>query len=122
MIAIVTYGFLKLSVLLLFRRIFIGKIFNIVSIVAMVIVSAWMVSFFFATVFQCGIKPSWLWTSPKAVAMYCADYKFIQLGHATSDMVTDLLVLFIPVPIIWKLQMTASQKLSLIFVFMLGYV
>ncbi|ESZ99047.1 hypothetical protein SBOR_0581 [Sclerotinia borealis F-4128] len=121
-ISIVTYGLLKLSVLILFRRIFIGKIFNIVSIIAMTIVVGWSVSFFFATIFQCGTKPSWLWSSPKAVATYCADYKYIQLGHATSDVATDLLVLFIPLPIIWKLQMTMSQKLSLMCVFVLGYI
>lgn len=121
MVAIATYGCLKLSVLFLFRRIFLGKTFSITSIIVTVIVSLWAVSFFFATLFQCGKRPSYLWESPKALAQHCGDYKYIQLGHATSDVATDLLVLGIPIPIIWKLHMSAQQRIGLLFVFLLGY-
>lgn len=121
MISIVTYGALKLSVLFLFRRIFIGPLFSKVSLLALVIVSAWTVAFFFATLFQCGTIPSRLWSSPRDVATYCSSYKYIQLGHATSDVATDLVVLTIPMPIIWRLHMTRRQKLGLLIVFMLGY-
>jgi hypothetical protein len=121
MISIVTYGALKLSVLFLFRRIFIGALFSKVSLLALSIVLAWTVAFFFATLFQCGTIPSRLWTSPRDVATYCSAYKYIQLGHATSDVATDLVVLTIPMPIIWRLHMTTRQKLGLLIVFMLGY-
>ncbi|KAI9743050.1 MAG: hypothetical protein M1818_003345 [Claussenomyces sp. TS43310] len=122
MISIVAYGSLKLSVLLLFRRIFVGKVFKTVSILATIVVVLWTVAFFFATLFQCGSRPSWLWQSPKAVATHCSDYKYIQLGHATSDVATDLVVLAIPIPIIWKLHMSPPQKLALLVVFLLGYI
>ncbi|OKL55997.1 hypothetical protein UA08_08795 [Talaromyces atroroseus] len=121
MISIVAYGALKLSVLFLFRRIFIGPLFSKVSLLALVIVSAWTVAFFFATLFQCGTIPSRLWSSPRDVATYCSSYKYIQLGHATSDVATDIVVLTIPMPIIWRLHMTTRQKLGLLIVFMLGY-
>ncbi|EED14508.1 conserved hypothetical protein [Talaromyces stipitatus ATCC 10500] len=121
MISIVAYGALKLSVLFLFRRIFIGPLFSKVSLLALAIVSAWTVAFFFATLFQCGTIPSRLWSSPRDVATYCSSYKYIQLGHATSDVATDLVVLTIPMPIIWRLHMTIRQKLGLLIVFMLGY-
>jgi hypothetical protein len=120
-VAIVTYGCLKLSVLFLFRRIFVGNVFNVTSIIATVIVSMWAVSFFFATMFQCGKQPSYIWASPQSVAEHCADYKYIQLGHASSDVATDLIVLAIPIPIIWKLHMSAAQRIALLFVFLLGY-
>jgi hypothetical protein len=121
MISIVTYGALKLSVLFLFRRIFVGPVFSKVSLLVLAIVSAWAVAFFFATLFQCGTVPSRLWSSPSDVATYCSSYKYIQLGHATSDVATDLVVLTIPMPIIWRLHMTRRQKLGLLVVFMLGY-
>ena len=121
MISIVTYGALKLSALLFFRRIFVGNLFNLVSIAATILVVGWAVAFFFATLFQCGRDPAWLWTSTKDVMVHCSDYKYIQLGYATSDVATDLVVLAIPLPIIWKLHMSVAQKLRLTFTFLLGY-
>ena len=87
----------------------------------MVIVATWMTAFFFAQVFQCGDNPTLFWTSSKVLAEYCGRYKEIQLGHAVSDVIVDLIILTIPIPIIWKLQMSLSQKSGLLVVSILGY-
>jgi hypothetical protein len=91
-------------VLFLFRRIFVGKIFNIVSIVSITVVAAWTLSFFFANTFECGVNPRFYWSTPKLLAAHCGQYKYIMLGHTVSDVITDLMVLAIPLPIIWKLD------------------
>ena len=119
--SIVAYGTIKLGVLLLFRRIFVGKIFRIVSISMLAFVSLWTITFFFANTFECGQRPAWLWGTPETLINHCSDYKNIMLAHAVSDMVIDLIVLTIPLPIIWKLHMSTADKVGLSFVFVLGY-
>lgn len=120
MFAIATYGTLKLSVLLLYRRIFISPVFRHVSLAMITLVAIWVVSFFFATLFQCGRNPEWFWQSSAAVKEHCGDYKYIQLGHASSDVATDLMVLATPLPMIWRLHMSTIHKISLTFIFLLG--
>lgn len=49
----IALGFIKLSALFFYRRIFIGKTFNILSWVLIGITSGWMVAFFFGLFFDC---------------------------------------------------------------------
>ncbi|QSZ35672.1 hypothetical protein DSL72_006794 [Monilinia vaccinii-corymbosi] len=120
LLIVVALGALKLSVLMLYRRIFIGKTFNTISIILCITIVAWTVSFFFATLFECGRDFGLLWQSLKTFRQDCGKYKYIQLGHAASDVATDLLVLALPLPVIWKLHMTKDRKIGLSFIFMLG--
>lgn len=90
------------------------------SLGALILVIAWTVSFFFATIFECGRDMSLLWQSLKTFKENCGIYKYVQLGHAGSDVITDILVLSIPVPIIMKLHMDPGRKISLVFIFLLG--
>lgn len=41
--------------------------------------------------------------------------------NAAGNIVTDVIIFALPVPIVWKLQMPRSQRLSLIGVFCLGF-
>ncbi|CAG8974587.1 hypothetical protein HYALB_00004384 [Hymenoscyphus albidus] len=118
----IVYGTVKLSVLLLFRRIFHGKIFDVISFSAIALVVASSAALFFATLFQCGPNLADLWTGPNAPAGHCGPTRSIELGNAVSDVVTGLLVLIIPVPMIWKLHMSLAQKTGIMAVFMLGYI
>ncbi len=47
------FGVVKLSIIFLYRRIFVGRIFNIASWAMIAIVSAWSLSFFLATICEC---------------------------------------------------------------------
>ncbi|APA08412.1 hypothetical protein sscle_03g031820 [Sclerotinia sclerotiorum 1980 UF-70] len=113
-------GALKLSVVMLYRRIFVGKTFNTISIIVCIVIVAWTISFFFATVFECGRDLGLLWHSLKTFKMDCGKYKYIQLGHAASDVATDLIVLALPLPVIWNLHMTKERKIGLSLIFLLG--
>lgn len=117
----IVYGTLKLSVLFLYRRLFHSEKFEIISLSAIALIIVWCVAFVFASLFQCGNNPSWLWAGTNAAMEHCGPYKHIQLGQAVSDVVTGLLVLIIPVPIVWKLHMSLAQKTGMMIVFLLGY-
>lgn len=41
-------------------------------------------------------------------------------GYAISDVISDFILLFFPIPLVWKLQLTMSKKTSVLLVFLLG--
>ncbi|KAJ6078951.1 hypothetical protein N7467_008704, partial [Penicillium canescens] len=41
-------------------------------------------------------------------------------SYAIADVVTDILPLLFPVPLVWQLQLTISKKISVLLVFLLG--
>lgn len=92
-----------------------------VSFAVLIIIVAWTVSFFFATLFECnGSHFDRLWISLQTYKQDCGKYKNIQLGHCVSDVATDLIVLSMPLPLIWKLHMRIQLKIVLSFIFLLG--
>ena len=114
------FGAIKLSVLLLYRRIFIGPYFKIYSAIMIALVALWCTSFFFATAFQCGTNIAYWWTSTATIHEYCVDTARAELALAISDIITDIMILAIPLPMIWKLHLTPGQKVGLYFIFLLG--
>lgn len=115
-----TYGIIKLSVILLYRRLFVGRLFNRYSLALCVVIALWSLSFFFAFAFQCGTDIANWWTSPATIKAYCDNTNAVILGLVISDVLTDVMILLIPIPIIWKLQMSTKNKIGLTGVFLLG--
>lgn len=114
------FGVIKLSVIFLYRRLFVGRLFNRYSLALCTLIALWSLSFFFATAFQCGTHIAYWWTSQATIKRFCVDTNALNLGFSISDVITDLMVLAIPLPIIWKLQMSTPQKLGLTSIFLLG--
>ncbi len=50
----------------------------------------------------------------------CDHTKAWELGFGVSDVLTDLMVLVTPLPIVYSLQMPISRKFALCGVFLLG--
>lgn len=115
-----TLGVIKLSVLLFYRRLFVGSIFRNYTLALCVIIVLWSFSFFFATAFQCGTHLDSYWTSVALIEKYCTNTAAIDLGFAVSDVVTDLMIIATPQPVVWQLQMSKPQKLALCGIFGLG--
>ena len=115
-----TYGLIKLSVLFLYRRLFFGTVFRWYSLAVLILLASWSIAFFFAFAFQCGTHPQYWWTSVETIQKYCSRDDISSLVFAVTDVFTDLLVLATPIPIIWKLQMSRTNKIGLSFIFMLG--
>lgn len=68
-------------------------------------------------------KPvSYFWdevTDPSS-GRYRYDFYYYYIGNAVSNMVTDVLILIAPLPIVWKLQMRTGQKIEVCSLFLLG--
>lgn len=119
---IATLGIVKLSVVLLYRRIFqVSPTFNIYSIILCVLIVVWSVSFFFANIFQCGSHFWASWTSRKTIAKFCDNINDTTVAFCLTDVITDLLVLLAPAPMIWRLHMSVAERVGLIGIFALGF-
>ena len=114
------FGIIKLSVLLLYRRIFVGRLFNRYSLAMCFVIALFSLSFLFAFAFQCGTNIAYFWTSAATIKADCDNTNALNLGFVVADVVTDALILIIPIPIVLKLQMSIGRKVGVIGVFLLG--
>ncbi len=112
------YGFIKLSVLFFYRRLFVkctNSRFNQVTKVSLAIVILWTFAFFFAEVFKCGTYVPNNW-GPLIDAAHCANPTMVANGLFVSDFLTDVLVLMLPIPIVGNDPVEVIQHLILIAV------
>ncbi|EED13067.1 conserved hypothetical protein [Talaromyces stipitatus ATCC 10500] len=117
-------GFLKLSIICLYRRIFVsvlcGSIFDWITIAALVIVAAWMVTFVVATTLTCGVHVAVKWGNLADKNQYCGMDLDIGNAFVISDSVTNLLIWLMPMPMIWRLHMSWRRKLAAVGILMIG--
>lgn len=114
-------GLVKLSVVFLYRRIFnVVRTFRIYSHSLIVLLAAWTIAFLFANIFQCGIHISALWGSAEGIGRYCKTSGPASYGFVVSDIITDVLVLVSPIPIVWHIQVSTVRKLGITGIFGLG--
>ncbi|KAI8960490.1 hypothetical protein F5Y11DRAFT_367390 [Daldinia sp. FL1419] len=116
-ISTIGLGFVKLSILVFYMGIFLGKMFGIVSKVVLGLVICWTVSFFFANLFTC--YP----ITPFIEAFYhnkCVEGLSLWYSVAISDIIMDVVILTMPIPMVLKLHLPWTQKLGVLAMFLLG--
>ena len=99
---IAAYGFVKLSILFFYRRIFVKATaprFDIVSKVAIGITALWTIGFFLSQLFGCGRHIDLQW-GPLVDLSRCLGFFRYNDALFISDLVTDLVVICLPVPIV----------------------
>lgn len=107
----------KLSVLLMYYRIFKFGYFKNATWIIGGLVVAWGVAITFLTFFIC-YPVEKLWDA--SVPGRCMDKALVRLLNAISTILSDLVILVLPIPQVWKLQLRRSQKIALTIVFSLG--
>ncbi|KAI0479833.1 hypothetical protein F4859DRAFT_477503 [Xylaria cf. heliscus] len=127
-IQILALGPTKLAVLLFYRRIFSveGRVerrgFNIISLTLMVLVIVWTVSFFFTNIFTY-TPVSDMWTKPPGKAHHTFEHATrMYNAQCFADMALDAIIITLPLPQIWKLQMTTRLKIQISGLFLLGLI
>ena len=48
------------------------------------------------------------------------NFYYYYIGNAASNVATDLLILIVPIPVVWRLQMRVLQKIMVSTVLLLG--
>lgn len=97
------FGFIKLSITFFYRRLFVtakNTLFDWATKVAIVIVVLWTVSFFFGFLFSCGTHISAAWGSVQDDVMYCGAAINLDNALVVSDLMTDVMILCLPLPVV----------------------
>ncbi|RMZ39618.1 hypothetical protein CA14_010074 [Aspergillus flavus] len=120
---IAAYGFIKASIILFYRRIFVSNTksrFAIVSNICLAVTVVWAVAFFLLFLFGCKTKIYLHWAPIQEVREKCGDPLAAESALVISDLITDLAILLLPFPKIWTLQMSVRRKIALSCIFGVG--
>ncbi|KAL8708700.1 MAG: hypothetical protein Q9220_006425 [cf. Caloplaca sp. 1 TL-2023] len=107
----------KLSILLLYRRIFPIRKFHIILWGVGIFVSAFTIANVLFVAFQCSpIYGAW---NPRVKAK-CINTNAGILAVAVLTTVTDVVILCLPLPLVWGLQLPTIRKFQLTLIFLVG--
>ncbi|KAJ5930447.1 hypothetical protein N7466_005940 [Penicillium verhagenii] len=114
---ITTAGIIKLSVLLMYHRIFPVRYVRICGLILGSITIAWVISIDLLAIFQCSpVAKAYNPTLPG----HCISLKGALVGNGVPNFVTDIFILALPSRLIWGLQASLWQRVSVIAVFLTG--
>lgn len=109
---------MQVSLLLLYLRIFIARPFRILTWTVVVIVIGYWVSSVFTTVFQCTpISKFW----DKNVSGFCINVKLNWYSTAAFSMISNLVIIALPLRELTRLRMPTRRKMVLSLMFGLGF-
>jgi hypothetical protein len=108
----------KLSILLMYYRIFHFPYFKKMAYVIGAFCIAWVITITFLFIFIC-VPVEKLWTPD--LPGHCIDQVSTWISNACSTILTDVLILLLPIPQVWKLQLRRPEKIGVTFAFCLGF-
>jgi len=111
-------GWTKLSLLLMYYRIFHVGYFKKMAWAVGAFVMAWVVTITFLFIFICvPVEKLWYPHLPGR----CIDQVGTWIANAASTLLTDVLILLLPIPTIWKLHLGKTEKIGITVSFGLGF-
>ncbi|KAJ5591820.1 uncharacterized protein N7459_002189 [Penicillium hispanicum] len=109
--------FIKLSILALYKRLFSTRNMNIAVNAVGLFVIIWTVAIIVTGALQC-IPINKYWDS--SIQGSCMDTAKFYYGQQIPNILTDLVILLMPLKVVWGLPIGKSQKLLLSGVFLVG--
>ncbi|KAL1887822.1 hypothetical protein Cpir12675_006408 [Ceratocystis pirilliformis] len=98
-------------------RIFTGQ-FRKITIICMIVIGMWSTSIWLVTINTCTpVRAYW----DKSIEGRCIPNLPLWYINAAGNILTDLVIVVLPVKVLWNLHLPKSQRLSLIGVFALGF-
>jgi hypothetical protein len=111
---------LKMSILLFFLSLSkTDKIFRWSIYATIFVVNAAGVALTMVNIFQCSPVSAAIWPHQMGTAT-CTDIVTIYLSSAPVNLITDIAIFLLPVPILTKLRLPRKQKIILIITFSFG--
>jgi hypothetical protein len=111
-------GFVKISILIMLRRIFDTPYMRICCNILGIITVLWTLVFLFLGVFQClPVNRAW---DRENVPGRCLDINSLFIANAVPNIVTDAVMVALPIYPVAKLNLPLSQRIAVIGIFLLG--
>ncbi|KAG9513740.1 hypothetical protein KCU93_g9993, partial [Aureobasidium melanogenum] len=108
----------KMSILMLYRRLFPIENFRYLWWICVFCTVGYGLGAIFASLFACvPVRANWDLT---IAASRCINKKAFYIGNGVMNIFTDLMILALPIPIVWRLTLELRQKITLSVVFTLG--
>lgn len=111
-------GFTKLSLLTFYLQLSPFLKFRVPVWIAIGLVSCYTVIITALLVFTC--NPVWMGWSAFSDESKCMDRGPLYIATGVSNIVTDVIIFLLPIPMIVGLQMTIEKKITAVFIFGLG--
>jgi len=116
------FGLIKMSAILFYKRIFAIRRFNLVANGAFLLVLAWTIIAFFGFLFSAkGVSSYWTTQPQFENTEYNFNFTTFLTAMNSIDIVLDVLILCLPLPMVWDLQMTLGRKVVVSCLFLLGF-
>lgn len=114
-----TMASVRISILLLYCRIFCTPKFRRLCWVAAAVTICWWIASVLVDILQCRpINAAW---DPKMMfSPQCIDFQKFWYGLSGSSVVMDTIILIMPIYMVWQLKMKKSQKVLLSGIFLVG--
>ncbi|RDW91625.1 hypothetical protein BP5796_02790 [Coleophoma crateriformis] len=108
----------KYSILAFYWRIFSVPSIRLPIQILVGIVTCWAIALWLVTIFQCTpVQGFWDLTIESNCTVNVTSFFF---GNSIPNIFTDVALMVLPVPYIWRLQLVRAQKIALISIFTLG--
>lgn len=110
---------IKISILSLYYRLFHShsRAFNIAVYIATALtVAAWLTAFL-VLIFQC--RPV-AYAFNKSIDGHCINFSDLRVATSTINILIDVVLLTLPLPVVWHLRVSRWQKLAISGMFLLG--
>ncbi|KAJ6107645.1 hypothetical protein N7523_008968 [Penicillium sp. IBT 18751x] len=108
----------KLCILLMYYRIFRFPYFKTWAYVIGTFVILWVICITFLFIFIC-VPVQKIW-NPQLPGR-CINQVSTWIANAVSTIATDIAILLLPIPQVWKLQLRTSEKIAVLIAFGLGF-
>lgn len=110
----------KISILCLYLRIFVKRGTRIACYVLIGVITANWIAFSIADIFQC-TPVAYQWDKSIAHGT-CFNDTLFSRASSVPNIITDVVMLVLPIPVLWRLQTSTVRKLGLTVVFFTGSV
>ncbi|KAI3343634.1 hypothetical protein F4824DRAFT_507434 [Ustulina deusta] len=116
---VATIGISKLSICMLYRRLFPQRSVFVILCITVGILIGTSIAGVFAGFLAC--RPFWTnWGPPSIQKTHCIDKQPLFVWSTLPNIITDVIMLAIPLPLVWRLQASTSLKIALTFTFLIG--
>ncbi|KAL7800067.1 hypothetical protein V8C37DRAFT_3685 [Trichoderma ceciliae] len=114
----VCMAFIKFSILSMYHSIFPQKRFHYCLAAVAVFMALWAISCAFVAIFQC--TPIAFGWDPTIPGGFCVNYGALVLVAGICNIITDFVILAMPIPLVLKLNLSPQRKRMVIFIFAMG--
>ena len=115
-----TLALIKASLLLLYYRYFgVSRPFRIALYISAGVTVCWYLAVFFANIFQC-VPVAAFWDR-NIKNKKCVNLSQLSTDAGVTNLLTDVMILCLPMPMVWTLHTNRTQKVTLTGIFLLGF-